>query len=104
MRWDLTGQAPFDAETLPHPNVYLTFDNGAAWLAGVNTGKFTRRLHGRGAVVGVKFAAGAFRPFLGASVSTLRNRIVAAQIVFSQEAEDLATVTCVVGGERRRAC
>lgn len=90
VRWDLTGHAPFDAETLPHPNVYLTFDCGAAWLGGVNTGKFTRHLQGRGSVVGVKFAAGAFRPFLRASVSTLRNRIVAARTVFTQDAEDLA--------------
>ena len=90
VRWDLTGHAPFDAETLPHPNVYLTFDCGAAWLGGVNTGKFTRRLEGRGTVIGIKFAAGAFRPFLGESVSALRNRIVAARTVFGQHADQLA--------------
>lgn len=90
VRWDLTGHAPFEVETLPHPNVYLTFDCGTAWLGGVNTGKFTRRLSGRGVVIGVKFAAGAFRPFLGGSVSWLRNRIVPASTVFGQNADRLA--------------
>jgi AraC-like DNA-binding protein len=90
VRWDLTGHAPFGAETLPHPSVHLTLDGGTAWLGGVHTGTFTRCLSGRGLVIGVKFAPGAFRPFLGHSVSLLRNRVVPANTVFGPDADQLA--------------
>lgn len=90
VRRDLTGPAPFEAETLPHPNVHLTFDGGKSWVGGVNTGTFTRHLSGRGTVIGVKFASGAFRPFLSGPVSSLRNRVVPASTVFGKDADRLA--------------
>ncbi|MCX4919785.1 helix-turn-helix domain-containing protein [Streptomyces sp. NBC_00687] len=66
--WDLP--APYASHVLPHPSVNLTFqweeDEGPPYgeLTGVSApGLYTRKLHGRGRVCGVKFWPGAFRPF-----------------------------------------
>ncbi|MEW2167344.1 helix-turn-helix domain-containing protein [Streptomyces sp. NPDC007084] len=66
--WDLP--SPYVSHVLPHPAVNLTFqwdeDDGPPYgeLTGVSTpGLYTRKLHGRGRVCGVKFRPGAFLPF-----------------------------------------
>lgn len=83
--WDLRGARPFDALTLPHPSVHLTFEAGAARVIGVHTGAFKRRLEGQGHVDGVKFRPGCFHPLLGRSVSTLRDSTVSARRVLGAE-------------------
>lgn len=82
VRWDLRGHAPQLRETLPHPNVHAVLDMDGARLHGVHTGRFTSLLEGEGGVFGVKFRAGGFRPFLGRSVSGLRNRSLPLDAVF----------------------
>ncbi|MEZ0471846.1 AraC family transcriptional regulator [Luteimonas salinilitoris] len=82
VRWDLQGAAPQVRETLPHPNVHLVFEPGRTRIHGIHSGRFTRVLEQHGAVFGIKFRPGAFRPFLQRPVSTLRNRSVSLQEVF----------------------
>ncbi|MEU5656388.1 helix-turn-helix domain-containing protein [Streptomyces sp. NPDC047737] len=69
--WDLS--EPYSSQVVPHPCVHLVFQRtetggeseraGSAEVYGVVEGLFTQRLEGRGRVCGVKFKAGAFRPF-----------------------------------------
>jgi AraC-like DNA-binding protein len=71
VRWDLTGLAPYRAETLPHPSVHLIFDPlGGSRVAGVSRGKFVRMLEGKGGVFAAKFRPGGFSPFAGASLDS----------------------------------
>src|SRR5262249_1236750 len=63
--WDLRGQPAQTAETLPHPSVHMVFEGRRAEVAGVQRGKFSRQLRGRGAVFGIKFRPAAFHPLLG---------------------------------------
>ncbi len=73
--WDLT--QPLVAETLPHPAVHALFEMPGARdeVSGVQTRRFIRKLEGKGRVFGIKFRPGAFYPFLGRSVATLRDRV-----------------------------
>jgi AraC-like DNA-binding protein len=81
--WDV--QEPCLQETLPHPSVFLVFENGTSVIHGVNPGRFSTMLEGRSAVFGVKFRPGGFRPFLKSSVAALFNRSVPASDVFGPE-------------------
>src|SRR5215470_8669362 len=85
--WDL--QQPCLQETLPHPSVFLVFENGTSVVHGVSTGRFSRVLEGRSGVFGVKFKPGGFRPFLKSPVATLLNRGIAAKQVFGTEIHQL---------------
>jgi AraC-like DNA-binding protein len=89
--WDLHGRLPHVQETLPHPNVYLVFEKNRLQLSGVSTTKFTRILKGRDFAFGVKFRPGGFRPFLNSSVSSLTDRIVAANRAFGDGGDELET-------------
>jgi AraC-like DNA-binding protein len=93
--WDLRGQEPYRQKIVPYPNVQLTFRDGAAIVRGPERGHVVRVLEGRGLVFGVTFRPGCFRPFLGASVSTITGRSLAAAAVFGP---GLPSVT----GPRRR--
>jgi AraC-like DNA-binding protein len=90
VRWDLRGAPPFVPETLPHPNVHMVFEDEGAKIAGVHTGRFTTELADEGWVFGVKFRAGAFRPYLGRSVASLRDRSVPIDEVFGTQGVALA--------------
>jgi AraC-like DNA-binding protein len=87
--WDLRGAQPHLQETLPHPNVYLVFEESRLQISGVSTGKFIRILREQGFAFGVKFRPGGFRPFLHAPASSLTNRIVPANHVFAAEGDEL---------------
>jgi AraC-like DNA-binding protein len=87
VRWDLRGHPPQTRENLPHPNVHLTLVPGESCIYGVQTGRFTRVLQGRGGVFGIKFRPGAFRPFLKRSVSSLRNRTMVPRDLFNAAAD-----------------
>jgi len=102
VEWDLRGVEPHTAETLPHPNVHLIFENGEAIVSGVQTSKFTRTLEGKSRVFGVKFQAGGFRPFYGAPVTELADRTVSATGIFGDEIAPLARVVLGPGRARDR--
>lgn len=89
VRWDLRGAAPQVRESLPHPNVHLVLQPGQTRIHGVQTGRFTRTLEGRGGVFGVKFRPGGFRPFLRRPVSSLRNGSLPLCDVFGAAADSL---------------
>jgi AraC-like DNA-binding protein len=89
VRWDLRGLESQRPETLPHPNVHLVIDRNEALVHGVHTGRFVRELTGKGGVLGVKFRPGGFRPFLGGSVSRLRNRTTALAAIFDESSDAL---------------
>jgi hypothetical protein len=87
--WDLRGRQPHQQETLPHPNVYVVFENHRLEIGGVSTSRFSRLLKGQAFAFGVKFRPGGFRPFLQSSVWALTNRIVAASSVFGADGDAL---------------
>jgi AraC-like DNA-binding protein len=82
IRWDLTGQPPHEQAILPHPNVNLAFEASGAAVYGVDTKIFTRRLTGTGKALGIRFRPGGFRPYFGAPISTLNDRVVPASDIF----------------------
>jgi AraC-like DNA-binding protein len=79
--WDLRGQEPYRQKIVPYPNVQLTFRAGQALIRGPERGHVVRVLEGRGRVFGVTFRPGCFRPFLGASISTITGRTLPAETV-----------------------
>jgi AraC-like DNA-binding protein len=87
--WDLRGCLPHVAETLPHPNVHMVFEEQGSVVSGVQTRKFVRVLEGRSRVFGIKFRPGGFRPFLMSPVRSLANRTVPVQSIFGKEAAAL---------------
>jgi AraC-like DNA-binding protein len=78
VRWDL--RSPFTAEALPHPSARIVLDESggahSAELAGVYTGRFARRLEGRGQTFGVTFRAAMAQPLLGAPMVCVTDRVV----------------------------
>ena len=103
VRWDLRGAKPFVPETLPHPNVHLVFEAEGARIVGVQTGRFTTRLEGKGWVFGVKFRPGAFRPYFGRSVASLRDRSVPIDEVFGTKGAALARKVSDLCGDAEKA-
>jgi AraC-like DNA-binding protein len=103
VRWDLRDAKPFVPETLPHPNVHLVFEAGGARIAGVHTGRFTTKLEDTGWVFGVKFRPGAFRPYLGRSVASLRNRSVPIDELFGTRGAALARQLSDLRGDAEKA-
>jgi AraC-like DNA-binding protein len=87
VRWDRRGQPPHEQTILPHPNVHLVFEVSGAGIYGVDRRLFTRVLTGQGKVLGVRFRAGCFRPFWGAPISQLSDRVVPGVRVFGPLAE-----------------
>lgn len=82
VRWELTGQPSHEQAILPHPNVNLAFETTGAFIYGVDTRIFTRRLTGDGKALGVRFRPGGFRPFHSGRIATLTDRVVLAGEVF----------------------
>jgi AraC-like DNA-binding protein len=103
VRWDLRGANPFVPETLPHPNVHLVFEAEGARIAGVHTGRFTTELDDTGWVFGVKFRPGAFRPYFGRSVASLRDRSVPIDEVFGTKGAALAREVSDLRGDPEKA-
>ena len=82
-RWDYA--EPYRQKIVPYPNVHLSFGGGSADVYGVCSGYRITVLEGRDHVFGVAFRPGCFRPFLGTSVSTITDRVVAATEVFGPD-------------------
>jgi AraC-like DNA-binding protein len=89
VRWDLRGQEPYTAQTLPHPNFQAVFERSHSLVCGVSTGMFKRTLEGKSHVFGIKFSPGAFRPFLDSPASSLANRSVPMNCIFGKEVDVL---------------
>ncbi len=87
VRWDLP--APLVAETVPHPSVHLVLEPGRSEIVGVMRSRFSRRLEGRGRVVGTKFLPGAFRAFVRRPVSAFTDARPPATAVFGRPAASL---------------
>ncbi|TDV51924.1 helix-turn-helix domain-containing protein [Actinophytocola oryzae] len=79
-RWDYA--EPYRQKIVPFPNVHLSFGADRVDVNGVVTGHQYKVLDGAGHVFGVAFRPGCFRPFLGASVSTITDRVLPAAEVF----------------------
>jgi hypothetical protein len=63
VEWDLRGQAPVRAETLPHPSVHMIFEQaGRSQIRGAARAKFSRVLNDKGGVFAVKFTPAGFIP------------------------------------------
>jgi AraC-like DNA-binding protein len=85
--WDL--EAPFVAETLPHPCVHLIFEAGRSRIAGLSVRRFRRSLRGRGRVFAVKFRPAAFQPLLGAPMSSITERTLSLRSLFGRAGDVL---------------
>src|SRR5262249_44468474 len=90
VEWDLRGQAPERAETLPHPSVHMVFErDGGSRIMGAARAKFSRLLEDKGGVFAVKFRPGGFHPFARVPVSRFSDRAVHIHEVFGAEGDDL---------------
>ena len=90
VEWDLRGQPPERAETLPHPSVHMIFEpGGRSLIRGAARARFSRRLEGRGGVFAVKFTPAGFHPFARAPVSRFTDTTLGLRRVFGAEGEAL---------------
>lgn len=83
VHWDYA--EPYRQKIVPYPNVHLSFETGRADVNGVVSGYQIKVLEGQGHVFGVAFRPGCFRPWLGAPVSTIADRVVPATDVFGPD-------------------
>lgn len=90
VRWDLPTGTRHDQPIVTHPAVNIVFEDGASTVGGVSKDVFVRTLAGRGSVVGVMFRPGGFRPFLGASMSTITGHTLDIANVFGEAGTALA--------------
>ncbi len=87
--WDLHGGPPQRRETLPHPTIHIVLQAGRSRVHGIERGRFTTVLEGRGSVFGVKLRPGGFRGLLGRAVATLRGTSLPLDAVFGGDAATL---------------
>lgn len=85
--WQLPEGASYEAEVLPHPNLNVAFTRERGWITGVTTGKYNYEVKGSGAVLGVMFRPGGFRPFFGRAVAELMDTTLDAAAVFPAATE-----------------
>jgi AraC-like DNA-binding protein len=91
VEWDLRGKPPEWAETLPHPSVHMTFEQGGICrIRGASRTKFSRILEDKGGVFAVKFTPAGFYPFVGVPVSRFSDRTVGLHDVFGTDGDYLA--------------
>jgi len=114
VEWDLRGQSPERAETLPHPSVHMIFErDGRSRIRGAARAKFSRLLEDKGDVFAVKFRPGGFYPFVGIPVSRFSDTTARLHDVFGAEgavldsavlaeSADLSRISVVEGFLRAR--
>jgi AraC-like DNA-binding protein len=79
VRWDLRGHPEFQTATLPYPSVHVVLQEGRWTITGVLTSRrFERTLRDVGAVFGIKFTPGGFRPYVAESVASFTDCTVEA--------------------------
>jgi len=91
VRWDLRGQAPYEAEHLPDASVHLVIEDDQAVVLGVTSRKFSRLTEGAGRAFCIKFRPGAFYPFVNAPVSCFTNKRVSLPEIFGAAGQALET-------------
>lgn len=74
--WDLRGQAPHDTSVLSDPTVHLVIERGASRLVGAHRLRFSRRLDGRGRILGTKLWPAAIRGIVDVPASRWTDRVV----------------------------
>jgi AraC-like DNA-binding protein len=90
VEWNLCGQTPELAETLPHPSVHMIFEEGGnSRIRGAARAKFSRLLENRGGVFAVKFTPAGFYPFVGIPVSRFSDTTASLHDVFGTEGDAL---------------
>ena len=90
VEWDLRGEAPERAETLPHPSVHMIFErDDRSRIRGAARKKFSKLLEDKGGVFAVKFTPGGFYPFVGVPVSRFSDKIVSLRDVFGRRGDEL---------------
>jgi AraC-like DNA-binding protein len=90
VEWDLRGRAPQRAETLPHPSVHMSFEQGGrSRIRGPARAKFVRVLERQGVVFAVKFTPGGFHPFARGPVSRFTDAVVPLGHVFGKQGDEL---------------
>jgi len=99
--WDLRGRGSHTQETLPQPNVHLVFEANNSQVYGVVTDKFSRHLHGKSHVFGIRFAPGMFRSFLGSAVSELTDKTRPVRAVFGKSVSELEAVLVSSAAQER---
>jgi AraC-like DNA-binding protein len=103
VEWDLRGEAPERAETLPHPSVHLVFErDGGSRIRGAARKKFSRLLEGQGGVFAVKFTPAGFYPFAGGPVSAFSDRTVSIREVFGPRGDELDRAVLAEGTDLLR--
>ena len=85
--WALLEGVSYPAEVLPHPNLNVAFTRERGWITGVTTGRYDYEVKGSGAVFGVMFRPGGFRPFFGRAVTELMDTTLDAAAVFPRATE-----------------
>jgi AraC-like DNA-binding protein len=90
VRWDVTGQPPYEQQVLSHPNVHLVFEPAGPLVYGVIRGVYTRRLVDAGQVHGVRFLPGGFRVFADGPVQALTDQVLPAARFFGAAADELS--------------
>jgi hypothetical protein len=91
VRWDLRGQAPYQAEHLPDASVHLIIEDDLAVVLGVTSRRFSRLTEGAGRAFCVKFRPGAFYPFVNVPVSGFTDKRVSLPEVFGTAGQALET-------------
>lgn len=99
--WQLPEGASYAAEVLPHPNLNVAFTRERGWITGVTTGKYSYEVKGSGAVLGVMFRPGGFRPFFGRAVAELMDTTRDAAAVFPA-ATEAARLALMAEPDRQR--
>src|SRR5215813_3796083 len=90
VEWDLRGESPERAETLPHPSVHMVFEsNVRSRIIGPARQKFSTLLEGKGRVFSVKFTPGGFYPFVGVAVSRFADKTLRFCEVFGMPGDEL---------------
>lgn len=76
--WMVTWRVPevFEQRVVPQPAVHVTFEPDGVFVTGLATGAWTRELRGDGCVLGVKFRAGGFRPFVTGPMRALTDQVL----------------------------
>lgn len=103
VRWDVPGPEPYVQHTLSNASTHLCVEVGRSRIQGVTTGRFTRRLAGRGHVFGVKFRPAGFRPFLGSAVAPLTDGSLPVGAVFGRDGDDYVRRVLALGDDDEAA-
>lgn len=100
VQWDLRGQEPLVAETLPHPTVHVIYEAARRPVAhGVPRGRFSRALVGQGHVFGIKFRPAMAQQWLGGALSKVTGKRFAPSRLFGpQVAGELARLARAADG------